>query len=168
MIHWKRQHLPVVVLLAFVATMSTAATCNTQVTKENSVEGKIAVYGIKISDGVKAISTAVRGLESAGTVPTLQAGQVIKITAQIQEHVLTLSEMLGSYDALTASAQSGEAGATLIAKIQTELNRIAALSTAILVPIGQEAAREQLATLVGTINQTLVNLSIELAKGVRS
>lgn len=153
------RHLVPVLLALVLANCASAP-----VTQENSVEGKIAHYAIKVQDAKRAIDSAVKQLEAQGQLPTAQAAAVIQRSAELDGHLVTLAELLKAYDAV---APTSPTATQTLPRIQEQLTRIAAIANGLLVPIQQEGARAQIADLTGALHQTLLTLSVELAKGVR-
>lgn len=154
-----RQRLPLIALVLLVTSCASAP-----VTKENSTEGRVAVYATKVDTAVDAVSATVKKLEAAGTLPTAQAGEVVKTTAAIHDQAVKLADVLNLYDKLKPGDPQA---AGLLGKVQTILDQIGALTGSILVPISNEATRKQVGDLVGAVNQAVITVSLELAKGVK-
>ena len=146
-----------------VALLATSC-ASAPVTKENSPEGRIAVYATKVDTAVDTVSATVKKLEAAGTLPTAQAGEVVKVTAEIHDLGRKLADVLKLYDALKPGDPQA---AGLMGQVQKILDQIGALTGSILVPISNEATRKQISDLVGAVNQAVIAVSLELAKGVK-
>lgn len=136
--------------------------CHHRVTVENTPQGRVAVYGVQIIDGTKAVTDAVKQFEANGTIPTAQAAQVVQTAVKIDTQGQRLADLLTIYDALAPHADK----AGPLGEIQAKVGEIGRLVTVLLIPIADEQARTQVGQLVGTLNQTLLTLSVELAKGV--
>lgn len=152
--------------LSFAVLLFCTSGCalNKPVTSDNLPQGKIAVYATKVVDATNSISTAAKKLEAVGTLPTAQAAGVIKTAAEIDTEAVKLADLLALYDSMTnPAAQRND----IFTKVQAQLTRIGNLASVLLVPIADAEVRGQIATLVGTLNQTLITLSMEMAKGVK-
>lgn len=146
------------------ALLVLGACASHQVTTSNSPQGKIGVYATKVIESTKTVTDAVKTLEANQTIPTNQAAAVIKTAVEIDKGGERLADLLQIYSTLVPGSDDSK---TTLDKIQQELNAISAAASTLLVPIDNTAARQQLAQLAATINQTLVTLATELAKGVR-
>lgn len=134
-----------------------------QVTVENTSQGKVAVYATKVIDGTKAITDAVKQLEASGVIPTAEAAAVVRTAVTIDKSGQQLADALQAYAVLTPSSAQAQSKLDEISGI---LNAIGAAVNNMLVPISNTEARTKIAQLVGALNQTVLTISIELAKGV--
>lgn len=149
--------------LILLITLSGCASSG-PVTVENSYEGKVAVYAKKVVEATDTISTAVKNLEASGVLPTTEAAGVVRVARDIDDQAVKLADLLAAYDAINTGSPIPT---DLQGRITESLNRIGTLAGTILVPISGEGARKQIADLVGALNQTIITLSLELAKGVK-
>lgn len=156
----RRYYLHFFIVLALVWLAGACSQNHDPTTQPTSRVGQIAVHGRIFLLSVEEAQKAVINLANVGTIPKDDAVRVMEIFKQIGE----TSQKLASALTLVGEATSAENQATALSNVSLILTSISNLLDSSLIPIGDQSARQAIATLIQGVNKALIELSIQLTR----
>lgn len=120
-----------------------------------SPKRKVATYGIRIADGVKAAQDAARNLYAQGIIPKAQYDKVLTGFIRVGDAGVKLADLLRAYDAATDPAQQN----SLAVQIDIALVALGTALPEVFAPIADDAVRAKVSGIVGEVQKLVITIA---------